>query len=180
MAPQPAEVTAVVVTYGGVPLDEIKASLPFETFVWDNSKRQDLQCFGRFAALPFIDTPHVYVQDDDLIVDAARLLEHYDGDGVVANVPPDEEWNFIGGGAFFPTGLPDFRFYTERYGFDSDFHRVCDVVFAYGHPYRRVWVGYERLLPWHDAPNRMYRQPNHYAVRRLARERTLALKGHLG
>lgn len=149
-------------------------SLPFtDIIVWDNSLREDFQCFGRFAGIAEAKNEHVYVQDDDLIIDALALLTHYDGEGIVANKPPDETWRFIGGGAFFHRDLPDFSRYLDDYGSDEDFHRVADVVFAYTHPYRSVWVGYERLLPWHDAPNRMYLQPNHYEVRERARARSL-------
>lgn len=170
-------VSAVIVTRGDVNLDPILDTLPFEAFVWDNSQRENLQCYGRFAALEQIRTPHVYVQDDDLTIDPLALLSHYDGTGILANVPTEEEWDFIGGGAFFPRVLPNFRPYLDLYGFDSDFCRVCDVVFAYGHPYRRTWVGYREILPWHDAENRMYKQGDHYLVRERARARTLVLKG---
>ena len=144
--------------------------------MWDNSVREDYQCYGRFAAIAELDADHVYVQDDDLIVArAAELLDSYDGEAIVANKPPAEEWRFLGCGAVFPARFAScFSSYTSRFGFDSDFCRVADVVFAYTHPYRSVWLGY-RDLPWQTADNRMYKQPDHYLVRERARERTLAL-----
>lgn len=149
-------------------------SLPFDDIViWDNSVREDLQCYGRFAGIAEAKHETIYVQDDDLIIDALALLAHYDGEGILANKPPDESWRFIGGGAFFHRGLLDFSRYVDAYGMDADFYRVADVVFAYSCPYRSVWAGYERLLPCHDAPNRMYLQPNHYEVRERARARSL-------
>lgn len=142
--------------------------------IWNNSLREDLQCYGRFAGIEEAKNDHIYVQDDDLIIDALALLAHYDGESIVANKPPEEEWRFIGGGAFFQKALPDFSAYLSRYGgMDSDFCRCADVVFAYSHPYRSVWVGYRELLAHHDAPNRMYKQPNHYEVRERARARSL-------
>lgn len=177
--PRREQVSAVLVTYGtpDIHLNRVIETLPFtDIVVWDNSERENLQCYGRFAAIPEAKHPHIYVQDDDLTVDALALLERYDGTGIVANVPPDEEWDFIGGGAFFPRDLPNFQPYTDRHGAGTDFDRVCDVVFAYGHPYQRTWVGYREMLPWHDAENRMYRQADHYLVRERARERTLKLR----
>jgi hypothetical protein len=168
------QVSAVLVTRGDIDIQRVVDSLPFrDIIVWDNSQREDLQCYGRFAGIAEAKHDHIYVQDDDLIIDALALLEHYDGEGIVANKPPDEEWRFVGGGAFFPNALPDFSAYTRAYGMDEDFCRVADVVFAYSHPYRSVWVGYEELLPWHDSENRMYKQPNHYEVRERARARSL-------
>lgn len=173
----PEEVTAILVTRGDVDMSPVVGSLPFEhIIVVDNSQEPaDLQCYGRFIPIERgeVETLHVYVQDDDLIIDALALLAHYDGEGIVANKHPEEEWRFIGGGAFFPKTLPDFSRYVDNYGSDSDFYRVADVVFAYTHPYRSVWVGYEELLSHHDAPNRMYLQPNHYEVRERARARSL-------
>lgn len=169
-----SQVSAVLVTRGDIDLSPIVETLPFsDVVVWNNAEREDLQCYGRFAGIEEACNDHIYVQDDDLIVPVEALLSMYDGDGIVANKPPDEEWRFIGGGAFFPRSLPDFTSYTDRFGFDDDFCRVADVVFAYGHPYRSVWVGYVEHLPWHDADNRMYRQPNHYHVRQIARDRVL-------
>lgn len=168
--------SAVLVTRGDVDITPVIESLPFhDVVVWDNSQRGDVQCYGRFAGIADAKHDLIYLQDDDLIIDAAALLDRYDGKGVLANVPPDEEWDFIGGGAIFPRDLPDFSRYLELYGFDEDFCRVCDVVFAYTHPYRRTWVGYERMLPWHDADNRMYKQPDHYLVRERARDRAREL-----
>lgn len=172
----PDSISAVLVTRGDVDLEPVLSSLSCfnDIIVWDNSQREDLQCYGRFAGIAEAKHEHIYVQDDDLIIDALALLEHYDGEGIVANKPPEEEWRFIGGGAFFSRTLPDFRRYLEAHGDDmADFHRVADVVFSYSHDYRSVWVGYTTLLPWHDAPNRMYKQPNHYEVRERARARSL-------
>lgn len=171
----PDQVSAVLVTRGDIDLSPIVKTLPFEVVVWNNGERFDHQCYGRFAAIPETTTPHIYVQDDDLTIDALELLAEYHGDGIVANVPPDEEWRFIGGGAFFPRDLPAFDFYWDRFGHDREFDRVADVVFAYSQPYTRAWVGYREHLPWHDAPNRMYLQPDHYLVRQIARDRVKEL-----
>lgn len=177
----PADVSAVIVTRGDVPLEPVLDSLePLfdEIVVWDNSQRpEDFQCYGRFAGIAETTRPHVYVQDDDVVVPVEALLQAYGPacGHVLANKKPDEEWRFLGIGALFPREMADcFGPYAALYGMDRDFYRAADVVFAYQHPYESVWIGYEEL-EWSRAPNRMYLQPGHYEVRERLRARTLAL-----
>lgn len=169
-------VSAVLVTRGDVDITEILNSLPFDdVVVWNNSERDDLSCYGRFAGVAEAKHDWIYVQDDDLIVPVPALLDAWDGGrGIVANKPPAEEWRFLGCGALFHRDLVNFDRYHARYPGDPEFNRTADVVFAYQHPYRSVWVGYTDL-PWQTADNRMYRQSGHYTVRNEARARTLAL-----
>lgn len=162
----------MIVTRGDVDVSPVINSLPFpDIVVWDNSQRENLSCYGRFAGIEEARNDVIYVQDDDVIVPAETLLGYYSGEGVVANKPVGEEWRFLGVGAFFHRSLADcFQPYLDRYGFTPDFCRVADVVFAYQHLYRTAWVGYEEL-PWSRADNRMYKQPDHYLVRERARDR---------
>ncbi len=178
------EISACLVTRGDVDMGPVLDSLPFDdVVVWDNSKRpDDFKCYGRFAAIAEAKHDLIYTQDDDVIVPTWHLLAEYHAIGdtgwIVANRPPEEEWRFLGLGAIFHRGLVTgaFRQYADEHGFDEDFLRVADVVFAYQRPYRSVWVGYDEL-PWARAENRMYLQPDHYTVRERARERSLALAG---
>lgn len=161
-------------------MNPVVDSLPFtDIVIWDNSSRtKDVSCYGRFAGIEEAKHDLIYVQDDDIIVPVAAMLKGYDETlpGVFANKPVDEEWRFLGVGAIFHRDLiaDVFDRYVELYGFDTDFCRVCDVVFAYQHPYRHGWFGYGEL-DWSRAPNRMYHQPDHMLVRERARARTLAL-----
>lgn len=170
------KVSACLVTRGDVDLTEILSTLPFDdVVVWDNSKRDDLSCFGRFAAVAEAKHDLIYTQDDDLLVPIPALLEAWNNDtGIVANKPPAEEWRFLGCGSLFHRSLVNFDRYHTRHPGDPEFNRTADVVFAYQHPYRSVWVGYTDL-PWQTADNRMYKQSGHYTVRNEARARTLAL-----
>lgn len=174
-----ADVSAVIVTRGDVPLDAILNSLPFgEVVVWNNAERDDYQCYGRFAAIAETTKPHIYVQDDDILVPIPALLRAYDPEAetILANKKPDEEWRFLGVGALFPRHFADnvFGRYIDLYGFNRDFGRIADVVFAYQLPYESLWLGYAEL-EWSRAPNRMYHELDHMAVRERARKRTLAL-----
>ena len=171
------KVSAVLVTRGDVDITTILNSLPFDdVVVWNNAEREDLQCYGRFAAIAEAKHDYIYTQDDDLLVPIPSLVRGFRQgvDAVFANRPHGEEWRFLGCGAIFHRSLADFSAYTDMYGFDAEFCRVADVVFAYQHPYRSEWFGYLDF-PWQTAENRMYRQGDHYLVRERARARTLAL-----
>ncbi len=181
----PDNVSAVLVTRGDQDLteiyDEIEAAGITDILTWDNSKRgQDLSCYGRYAAIPEAEGEWIYFQDDDLVVPVADLLARWyypDEYSILANNRIDEEWPLLGIGSLFNRRLADrvFDTYIDLYGGGQDFNRICDVVFAYQHPYRRVVLGY-RDLPWGTSPTAsMYLQDGHMHYRMLARERTLAL-----
>src|SRR5882672_3124212 len=148
--------------------------------IWDNSKRENLSCYGRYAGIAEARNEYIFHQDDDLVSNIPALLETYDPVrdrwAIVANNRIDEEWPLTAMGVLFHRDLAYcFDTYIDLYGFDDDFLRVCDVVFAYQHPYRRVVVGY-RDLPWHSDPQAsMYLEDGHMATRMRARQRTFAL-----
>ena len=176
----PADVSAIVVTRGDIDIRPVLHNLcDFdEVIVWDNSKRSDLSCYGRFAAIAEARNELIYVQDDDVLVPASYLVKRWEGKReILANKKPEEEWRFLGIGAIFPRDFVSvFKNYTERWEQDPEFYRVSDVVFAYQHPYRSVWIGYGEL-EWSRAANRMYHMADHYDVRIRARDRVMSL-GH--
>lgn len=177
-------VSAVLVTKGDHDLAEIFASLEDagirDVVVWDNSKREDLSCYGRYAGIAEAKNPHIFHQDDDCVVPVAEIIEAYqprkDRHTVVANNRADEEWRLTGMGSVFHRSLAEgcFDRYCELYGYGPEFFRVCDVVFAYQHPYRRLVLGY-RELGWARDPDRMYHQPYHMASREQALQRVQEL-----
>jgi hypothetical protein len=180
----PSEVSAVLVTRGDQDLseitDNIEAAGVTDIVVWDNSQRENLSCYGRYAGIAEAKNEYIFHQDDDLVSPIPELLDLYDPVrdrwAIVANNRIDEEWPLTAIGCVFHRDLADcFDDYIAVYGEDADFHRVCDVVFAYQWPYRRVVLGY-RDLAWASAPGAsMYLEEGHYAVRVRARARTLAL-----
>lgn len=174
----PARVSAVLVSKGDHDLGEIFDSLEAagirDIVVWDNATRpQNLICFGRFAGIADAKHQWIYVQDDDLVAPVGEILKEFSPRGdrrrIVANNRADEDWRLLGLGSVFHRSMADcFASYLDRYGMDEEFLRTADVVFAYQWPYRQVTLGY-RELEWSRAPDRMYHQPDHMAVR----ERTL-------
>lgn len=156
----------------------ILASMPFDdVIVWDNSQRENLSCFGRFAAAAEAKNEWVYVQDDDLLAPIPALVRaHWShveagGTGIVTNLRPDEEWRLTGIGSIFHRDtLEVLDRYRDRFGGGPEFNRVADVVHAYQVPFHRYWFGYLDF-PWQTAPNRMYLEEQHYVVRRAAKRR---------
>lgn len=116
-------VSAVIVTRGDVDLAPVLDSLPrdWEKVVWDNSQRENLAVYGRYAALEE-DCEHelIYVQDDDCILEnPAALVEAWAvsawarRDFLVANMPQRfrdtgfyDDHCLVGFGACFPRDLP--------------------------------------------------------------------------
>jgi hypothetical protein len=181
----PSEVSAVLVTRGDVPmdriLDSIKAAGITDIVVWNNNTRPiNLSCYGRYEGIKEAKNEFIFQQDDDLITPVAEILDAYDPvedcRTIVANNRADEEWRLTAIGCVFHRSLADcFDEYLRLYGFDADFCRVSDVVFAYQHDYRRVVLGYEDLPNASTFGSSMYLEHDHMAVRYRARERTLAL-----
>ena len=180
----PQLVSAVLVTRGNVDMSAIVESIEAagitDIVIWDNSCRDDLACYGRYAGIAEAKHDHIYHQDDDLLAPVADVLRCYhpvrDRGAIVANNRVDEEWPLTGIGSVFHRDLADcFHAYIAEHGYDADFFRVCDVVFAYTNPYRRVVLGYEDLENTSDTSSSMYLQTGHMEARERARARTLAL-----
>ncbi len=178
----PGQVSAVLVTRGNQPLHEIYASIEdagiTDIVVWDNSQRsEDLACYGRYAGIAEAKNQFIYTQDDDLVAPVGELLECWqtgDSCSILANNRIDEEWPLVGMGSLFDRCLVDGTFdaYTDAHGLDEEFRKhLCDVVFAYQHPYRRVLLGY-RNLPWAADPHAsLYLEPGQHSMRLRGRER---------
>ena len=174
------EVSAVIVTRGDVDLEPIIATIPlaWDLVVWDNSKRDDLGVYGRYAALEECEHDVVYVQDDDCVTDPVEIASAYEPGRIVSNMPhafrrfyPHRDSCLLGFGAVFDRDLPVPAF-KQFWGAPiwnpvsyGDFCRTCDVVFAALVPHTRIDVPYENL-PHATAPERMYQQPGHSAERR--------------
>lgn len=131
----PSQVSCCLVTRGDVDMTEILASLPFtDVVVWDNSKREDLGIYGRYAAIAEARHPVIVTQDDDLIVeDWAAVLAQYEPGQLFCNYPEPWDVPWVARGAVFDYDLPGKAFvrYLARYPFDRDFtHYQCDAVFG--------------------------------------------------
>lgn len=170
-------VSACLVTRGDIDMTPILDSLPFDdVIVYDNSKRENLAVYGRYAAIAEAKHDTIYVQDDDCTVNVAALLAEHEPGERLCNMPAwkQNEYPFsslVGWGALFPRTDADIAFAGwER---DDAFYRCCDCVFTARLPFRRIDVGHTDL-PYATDASRMYQQPNHYRER--ARVTDLALQ----
>lgn len=135
----------------------------------------DFAVAGRYRAVVAADmelVPRadlVYVQDDDCLVDAERIVAAAEPGRLVANMPqsrwadyPDS--TMVGWGAVFNPvlALEAIRAW-EVCGHsvsDDRFNRCCDVIVSALSPRTVIDIGFSHLPFAHD-PDRMHKQPGH-------------------
>jgi len=139
----PKQVTAIIVTKGDREITPVLDSLsPFRVVsVWDNSRCKDRKVYGRYLAAASVLTDFVYVQDDDCLVDGARLCREYDPESgeLLCNMLKGHQADYVnwpgvalvGWGSIFPRSMVDFSPYLSKYPEDDLFYRECDRVFTY-------------------------------------------------
>lgn len=164
----PSEVSAVIVTRGDVDIGAIIDELQIfnDIVIWDNSKREDLKTFGRYAALPECEKDIVYFQDDDILLRKPTLdglLAAYEPGVMLANMSPGwvagrdlHDAIFVGAGAIMDRDLPGKAMakYDELYDRDDLFHLYPETILSIPSLIKRVDLPLE-VLPWGYAPNRM-------------------------
>lgn len=137
------KVTAVLLRYKRP--DELRAVIedlkryPFidEILVKDNRFFNDIM-FGRYLRARDARNEHIYVQDDDCIVESIEdLYNAYDGEALVNGMKPERAHSYrgadtlMGWGAFFRKDwLSTFDPYIERYGCDRLLKREADRIFT--------------------------------------------------
>lgn len=188
------KISAVVVTRGGhyrLDADMMASLAPFdEVLIWDNSwAAKDVKVYGRFACAMLARNERVYVQDDDCVVDAAKVATSALPGKVVCNMPMDRRAEYagtgvslIGWGTVFDRSLvaPSFAAYLAQYPQDDLFERECDRLFTYVNRRRVVLIDAGlRHLPNAHGADRMGREARHRAdmeeMRRRARNLDEAL-----
>lgn len=181
-------VTGVVVTRGDVLLADIIARLTDafgeHVIVWDNSRGMDLRPFGQFVAALHARTEWIFFQDDDCLVDAAAIAAKRQPGKIVCNMPAAHQANYVGEvdrlmgfGSVFERSriIPTFGKYFRFFPPDELLLREPGRLFTGLNECEVVDLGVEHL-PWADAPNRLWRQPEHTKTRDEMRERVLRVR----
>ena len=162
--------------------------------------RQDLAVYGRYHAIQYAQGELIYVQDDDVVVSDPQAIvdawsEEYDrrnrsgeapvGAHVVCNMPQEFRHDFytdhalVGFGAAFHRDAPARAFQRMKDGggfMDTEMaNRTCDIVFTGLSPRILVDVPKENL-PWAEAGDRMWKQPEHQGERAHVRQRMLQVR----
>lgn len=162
------EVTAIVVTRGNVPLDDVLASITFpKKIVYDNSAGTDHGAFGRCTAARYVSTPYVYFQDDDLIVKPEwqrALMAEYEPGTLTVNMPTADYrpgdirpymhhlvWQGWGGIMATNEVLWPHRMWLANGGrVDEDYYIVGgDVILGTLHPHKRLDIDAGRSTGLH-------------------------------
>lgn len=168
----PGQVTACLVTRGDVDMQPILDSLIFDqVIVWDNSKREDMKCAGRYYATLEAETPVVFFQDDDVIVPRATqeaLVEEYEP-GVMTAVyghgsTPDgyDDLPLVCGGALVDRELPwaALNRYLDLYAANEGFLYEADFVAGVLYPtFKHIHLPFEILMDIAQHPSRLCNQP---------------------
>jgi hypothetical protein len=171
---QDTPISAVIVTRGDVDLTEILPTIHdagiTDIVIWNNQLENDMGVYGRYAALDQARNDLVYVQDDDCLIDVARLVrvaDRYDLDRTIVANMPASRWPeypdscLVGWGALFRRQLPQQAFARYRPLLDSRlFQRTCDVVFTTLTPHVKIDIGVVHL-PCAYAENRMWSSDPH-------------------
>ncbi len=175
----------MIPTRGDLDLDLIVSKMPFdEVIVYDNSVREDMGLYARYAAIAEAKHDVIATQDDDLHVhDWRPLLDLYEPGRVAVNAR--EHWRsepwlaWVGCGAVFDRGLPFEAFARLNGHVDEHFRAAtCDAYFGVLTPFRRV-LGNVTDLPVGFAPGRIASTPGWGEVRSAAVERALTLRSEV-
>ena len=124
--------------------------------------------YHRYLAAAKAETEHIFVLDDDALVNFHVLWKSYDKARITnAMTKPfiekykDTGCTLVGWGCFFPRKmLTCFNQYIDKYGVDAHLLREADRIFTYlNQPFNTVIQPHEDL---NQTPDRMGYQPDHY------------------
>lgn len=170
----PDKVSVVIPTRGNVDMTEILESLEKAGFrdviVWDNSKRENLGLYGRFAAIADAKHHVIATQSDDVVVTHwAEILEAYEPGVVTISYPQEWDIPWICCGTVFDKGMERaaFDLYFTQYEDDEDFRFfICDGIFALLALPRKVLAYPYKELAWANDADRVSTGGNWYDGRR--------------
>ncbi len=169
-----ADVSVVIPTRGNVDMTEIVQSLKdagFEDIViWDNSQRENMGLYGRFAAISDAKNDVIATHDDDVIVTHwAEILDAYEPGVVTISYPQEWDIPWIATGAVFDRAAVKLAFdrYFAMFDDDDDFRFfICDGIFVELCGDRNVLGFPYREMPWANAPGRISTEPGWYNEKR--------------
>lgn len=166
--------TAVLVTKGNVPLDEIDQTFAdFYYALWDNSTHMDFSVMGRYVLASDQKTDLIYFQDDDCVTSPAEIVAQWEPGKIVCNMPvalghranyENQLDKLMGFGSVCERSLikETFERYWKHFPIDAVCLREADRIFTGLNSERIKLVDVPvRHLEWATAPDRLYRQPDH-------------------
>jgi hypothetical protein len=168
------KVSVVIPTRGNVDMTEILDSLAAAGFedviVWDNSKRENLGIYARFAAIAEAKHDVIATQSDDVVVTHwDEILAAYEPGVVTINYPQDWDIPWICCGTVFDKGAEKkaFDLYFTAHEDDHDFRFfICDGIFALLALPRKVLAYPYKELPWANDSGRVSTERGWYDDKR--------------
>jgi hypothetical protein len=158
-------VCAVIPTRGDVAIDNIVEHLCSYPEIAEVRIVKGNTPFNRYVEAWKAPQDIIYTQDDDCITDIRPLLDAYEPGIIVNAMTPEHAGQYrgaqtlIGFGAIFNRGLID-SVLDAKWRRDRLFYRESDRIFATVNGHKTLFPEIT-ILPHAEAPNRMYRQPDH-------------------
>jgi hypothetical protein len=171
-----ADISCVIPTRGNVDLTEVLDSLPFtDVVVYDNSQRNDLGIYARYAAIAEARNDVIVTQDDDVIVPCwEQIIDAYEPGVLACNYKEPWDIPWVASGAIFDAHLPFEAFTTYLSSYPTDWlftHRICDAVFGLLTPNVKVFYHGHQDLPYGYAQGRVSTSEGWYDRDRLEGQR---------
>lgn len=139
--------------------------------------------YQRYLAAAKAETQHVFIIDDDALVNFQVLWTHYDKKRITNAITEPFQRKYepmgctlVGWGCYFPQSmLSVFDRYIAKYGVDDHLLREADRIFtAMNRPWNEVRLPHEDL-PQATKEDRMGYQPDHYKSAQEALEKVKSL-----
>jgi hypothetical protein len=172
------DVTAVLITreveYPNIVLERLNCTDFFKDII---IVTECPSVYHRYLAAAKAETEHIFVLDDDALVNFQVLWSKYDKDRITNTMTlpfvekyKDTGCTLVGWGCYFPKSmLSVFDRYIEKYGVDAHLLREADRIFTYlNKPWNTVIQPHEDLEQTSD---RMGYQPEHYTSMNEALEK---------
>ena len=167
------KVTAIIPTRGDVPLGRIADRLreyPEIQEIRFVIGSTPLNRYKTILEIPGTGDEIYYTQDDDCLTNIGPLLDAYNPAVITNAMTPEHAKRYeghqtlIGFGAVFSRELVRHAFHDFPWDRDDVFFRESDRIFPTVNPHNTVYPLIE-ILPWANAENRLWKQPDHLAAR---------------
>ena len=176
------KITAIIPTRGDVDVSPITRHLRTYPEIGHILVVASDTPYSRYVWAAMAETDLIYTQDDDCLTDVSILIDAWKDDDVILNAMTREHaaqypgaQTLLGFGALFFRALIQETF-TLSWTADQLFLRESDRIFATVNPHVTVFPKIE-ILPHANAPNRLWKQPDHLSSRAAMNRRIFEKTG---
>ena len=163
-----------------------------EIIIQDNSKGENLKCYGRYISAKKAKNNFIYVQDDDWLVDVQPIYDTFIKDkekiahtgelayeeNILNNIYGSAQMALFGWGTIFDKRwISALDKYIDKYGQDNCFYRETDRIFSILLNRHHNFVRTELQSLNDRDEHAMSAQDDHIEYKQLAIDRALELHG---